>query len=62
MDKSMLDCFFVSPFGNKEGQMGGGTMPRSHGFEPGDGNVPYGEGAAAPGQSQVGLTFGSLEI
>lgn len=27
MEKSSLDCFFVAPFGDKEHQMGGGTMP-----------------------------------
>lgn len=30
MDKSVLDCFFIAPFGDKEHQMGGGTM---HHFE-----------------------------
>lgn len=27
MDNPVLDCFFVAPFGDKEHQMGGGTMP-----------------------------------
>jgi tetratricopeptide (TPR) repeat protein len=27
MENSILDCFFVAPFGDKEHQMGGGTMP-----------------------------------